>query len=162
MTELSIGETIKKLRRQKKLTQKFLYTNIISNSFVAVFRKGNYGIEADKLFKIFHRLNVTPDEFLYLRHNYQESSYLQTLIAIDSAYEKQDNNELENIFNNNIKSFDLQDKALGALAYLKIAVTGSNVYTMSFESIHFLSDYLDSLEKWTLFELRLFVEGIFV
>lgn len=162
MPDLDLGPLIKQLRCQKKMTQLNLYDGIVSKSFVSVFEKGEYGIEADKLFNILQRLNVSPDEFLYLRHQFKESDYIRTLQAIDNAYAKKDMLQLDDIFKNSQHRPDLTDKALGALAYLKIAVTGSNIYSMPFENIRFLRDYLNSVEEWTLFELRLFVEGIFV
>lgn len=85
----TIGETIHQIRLTKGLTQKEVYSGIISRSFASRFESGANDIGASKLFAILDNLAISADELRFIHQNYQPSSYDQAFWTIRHAYETQ-------------------------------------------------------------------------
>lgn len=58
------GPIIKKIRCEKRLTQKEIYSGIVSRSFCAKLERGEYSIEITKFHLILEHLTLTFEEFL--------------------------------------------------------------------------------------------------
>ncbi|OUZ29876.1 hypothetical protein A5885_003053 [Enterococcus sp. 8E11_MSG4843] len=64
------GETLRKIRLKKGLTQKEVYENIISKSYAVEFEKGKHQISTYILLEILQNLSIEIDEFLFIANNY--------------------------------------------------------------------------------------------
>ena len=78
-----IGQTIKLIRKRKKLTQKEVYAGIISRNFSSKFENGVNSIEAEKLFTILKRLGMSLNEFQFIHENNEKYKFNTVLNEID-------------------------------------------------------------------------------
>ncbi|AMV63354.1 helix-turn-helix domain-containing protein [Pediococcus damnosus] len=157
-----IGTTIKYIRKQKKLTQKETYAGIISRTFASNFENGYYNIESEKLFKILQRLGTSINEFGFLHYGENDDKFSYVLSIIDQAATTGDYSQLQKIHQKFENSTSLHDQAISALAYVKIYVHGHNPLSMSLMPTIPLKIHLEQTKEWTFFELRAFVDGIFM
>lgn len=63
---MTYGKTLKYIRTRKGYTQKQVAADIVTDSFIAKFEKGNTHISFDLLIKILDRMCVSLDEFIEL------------------------------------------------------------------------------------------------
>ncbi|EUJ45931.1 helix-turn-helix domain-containing protein [Listeria riparia] len=61
---MNFGETIKKIRTDKNLTQTQLSEGILARNHLSQVENNNYVPAYDKFFSLLDRLNVTFEEFL--------------------------------------------------------------------------------------------------
>ena len=157
-----IGRTIKLIRKQKKLTQKEVYAGIISRNFVSKFENGVNSIEAEKLFAILKRLGMSLNEFQFIHENNEKYKFNTVLNEIDIAAENQNYDKLAEIHAQYKDSLSLDGQVVAATAYIKIYVHGHNPLTMSVDPAYPLQEHLKIDVNWSFFELRSFVDGIFI
>lgn len=66
MEELAIGETLKKIRKGKKLKVKYLTSDIITPQHYYKVEKGEAYLSGNYLLQILNRMNVSYKEFAIL------------------------------------------------------------------------------------------------
>lgn len=69
----NFGETLRKIRLEKGLTQKSLYHDLLSKSYAVRFEQGKHDISFVLLLEILERLPMEISEFLFIHRNYQPS-----------------------------------------------------------------------------------------
>ncbi|MCD5028096.1 hypothetical protein P7G87_03690 [Enterococcus asini] len=69
----NFGETLRKIRLEKGLTQKALYHDLLSKSYAIRFEQGKHDIPFVLLLEILERLPMEISEFLFIHRNYQPS-----------------------------------------------------------------------------------------
>ena len=69
----NFGETLRKIRLEKGLTQKALYHDLLSKSYAIRFEQGKHDISFVLLLEILERLPMEISEFLFIHGNYQPS-----------------------------------------------------------------------------------------
>ncbi|WP_302372014.1 helix-turn-helix domain-containing protein [Enterococcus asini] len=69
----NFGETLRKIRLEKGLTQKSLYHDLLSKSYAIRFEQGKHDISFVLLLEILERLPMEISEFLFIHRNYQPS-----------------------------------------------------------------------------------------
>lgn len=69
----NFGETLRKIRLEKGLTQKSLYHDLLSKSYAIRFEQGKHDISFVLLLEILERLPMEISEFLFIHGNYQPS-----------------------------------------------------------------------------------------
>lgn len=69
----NFGETLRKIRLEKGLTQKALYHDLLSKSYAIRFEQGEHDISFVLLLEILERLPMEISEFLFIHRNYQPS-----------------------------------------------------------------------------------------
>ncbi|BDZ29713.1 helix-turn-helix domain-containing protein [Lactiplantibacillus brownii] len=157
-----IGESIRLIRKQRKLTQSMVYTGIISRNFASRFENGLSGIETSKFFEILKRLNVSPNEFEYIHYRNNEYKFKKILRDIDNASSSNNFSELKCIYEQYHLEDSLDSQMISALAYVKIYVHGNNPLNMQLEPTYPLKIHLLESSEWSLIEFREFVDGIFI
>ncbi|CAK1254172.1 Transcriptional regulator [Fructobacillus tropaeoli] len=157
-----IGESIRLIRKQKKLTQSVVYTGIISRNFASRFENGVSGIETSKFFQILKRLNVSPNEFEYIHYKNNEYKFKKMLHDIDNASSTNNFSELKSIYKQYHLENSLDSQILASLAYVKLYVHGNNPLNMQLEPTYPLKIHLLESSEWSLVEFRAFVDGIFI
>ncbi|MBC2368549.1 helix-turn-helix domain-containing protein [Listeria booriae] len=65
---VSYGELIRQIRQSKKISQKEVYTGVISKSYAIEFEKGTHAISSILLEKIVTKLMVSMEEFFFMYH----------------------------------------------------------------------------------------------
>ena len=69
----NFGETLRKIRLEKGLTQKALYHDLLSKSYAIRFEQGKHDISFVLLLEILEWLPMEISEFLFIHGNYQPS-----------------------------------------------------------------------------------------
>ena len=69
----NFGETLRSIRLNKGLTQKYLYQDVLSKSYAIRFEQGKHDISFVLLLEILDRLPMEVSEFLYIHQGYQPS-----------------------------------------------------------------------------------------
>ena len=95
------GEFIKKIRKEKYLTQKELAEGILSKNFLSKFERGESKITSEIFMNLLERLNVSLDEFEQLvTSKHSQKEFLQKLRQLLSQreYMKFLSQFLQNIF----------------------------------------------------------------
>lgn len=157
-----IGESIRLIRKQKKLTQTEVYDGIVSRNFASRFENGISGIETSKFFKILKKLGISPNEFEYMHEKNTENQFKKVLYEIDNAAHANHFSELKRIYQQQHLESSLDSRILSSLAYVKIYVHGSNPLNMKLEPTYPLKIHLLESSDWSLNEFRSFVDGIFI
>ncbi|WP_270996083.1 helix-turn-helix domain-containing protein [Listeria seeligeri] len=123
----SIGETLKYIRTSKNLTQKDVYTNIISRASYQNFESDKQTPNIAILYKLLHILGMTIEEFFFIKNNKKldergELKYLYDQINTSLEKEKINNLIHKNytylLKNNDFEIYDLT-KCLEAVSILQ-------------------------------------------
>lgn len=123
----SIGETLKYIRTSKNLTQKDVYTNIISRASYQNFESDKQTPNIAILYKLLHVLGMTIEEFFFIKNNKKldergELKYLYDQINTSLEKEKINNLIHKNytylLKNNDFEIYDLT-KCLEAVSILQ-------------------------------------------
>lgn len=149
------GATMKSIRKQKGLTQKELYTGVVSKSFYSDFEADKYSITVEKFQGLLQNLNISIEEFLYF-HNQMELSDTQKLEKdIDDNYKQGKFEELFRIYQEYYTSHIREVRYLASKAYLLVLITNSNFYNFSRDPLNEIISNLESTKSWTLNEIKL-------
>lgn len=162
MKMATLGETIKTIRKQKRLTQQSVYEGIISRNFASKFENGRSNIEATKFFLILSRLDISASEFQFIHFDNKDYKFREMISKIDKASTRNDEERLKEIYAQFRKDFSLTSQVIASVAYLKIYIHGNNPLKLSLTTVYPLQIHLLETSDWSLFELRLFVDGIFI
>ncbi|MDV0430339.1 helix-turn-helix transcriptional regulator [Lactiplantibacillus sp. DA1] len=150
----TIGETIHQIRLTKGLTQKEVYSGIISRSFASRFESGANDIGASKLFAILDNLAISADELRFIHQNYQPSSYDQAFWTIRHAYETQNFPVLAAWIRNHQHSPHAYEQLIASYAsILLLSYDHRSIGVTTATQPAF--DHLRQAKTWTLQELKL-------
>lgn len=150
-----IGLTFRNIRMQKNISQKEVYSGIVSRSFFQKFEKGQHSISIDKFQELLNRINLSYDEFMYEHHG----KLLTTdhfLVSIFTAYWDQDTCSLTCIHNTLRFSSNQTEVFLSRVALLFDNILSGSGETDDELNFDFIFNYLDRISQWTFFEAKLF------
>ncbi|NRD78499.1 helix-turn-helix transcriptional regulator [Bacillus sp. BRMEA1] len=149
------GATMKSIRKQKGLTQKEVYSGVVSKSFYSDFEADKYSVTVDKFQGLLQNLNISFEEFLYF-HNQMDLSDTQKLEKEIDAYYKQGKfEELFSIYQEFYTSSIREVRHLASKAYLLVLITNSNFYNFSRDPLNEIISNLEITKSWTLNEIKL-------
>lgn len=160
------GEALQQVRKDKKMSQKELSAGILGRSHLSQIENNVYFPSYDKMFQFLDRLNITFEEFLFVKTEYQNDFKQQLKMDISEAANLNDFVKLEELAElsnqaygrtNNItyRHYELISRAL---------ITYQEKMEITDEMIQFvlpIKDYLLSKDSWYLYELKLFNNIIF-
>ena len=69
-----IGETLRKIRKNRNLTQKELAEGIVQQATYSRIESGQLAVSATILYKLVERLNISMNEFFYIAQGYEATS----------------------------------------------------------------------------------------
>lgn len=148
-----IGLTFRKLRLQKNISQKEVYSGIVSRSFFQKFEKGIHSISVERFQELLNRINVSYDEFMYEHHGKLFTTD-DFLVTIFNAYWNQDSHSLTKLHNKLRFSSNQTEVFLSRVALLfKLILSKESDGNLSFD---FIFNYLDRISNWAFFETKLF------
>ncbi|MGO3299007.1 Rgg family transcriptional regulator [Pseudolactococcus laudensis] len=150
----AIRKTFKGLRKARGYTQADISDEIVSKSLISKFENGTSMLAADKLLHVIAKLNMTPNEFVNVLNDYQPDrmqklyntlnqirfSGLQGVKRSEKLIIEETTDKFEILSNIMIKSV-LQD------------VTEKQYVSLVERNI--VGDYLNGLDNWTEFEVKL-------
>lgn len=164
---MSYGETIRKIRVSKGLSQKEVYTGILSKSYAIEFEKGKHNISATLLFMILEQISVGIEEFLYICNNYQlndQSAYSERYSHYGNAYDLEGLYQL--LTELKVKRGRVND-VRKAEVHARIQIITHFNQTGNYENtvvdakdIKVITAYLLDVETWTLQEILLYTNTI--
>lgn len=164
------GTTFKKIRRSKNISQKFISDKAISQSEISKFENGELMLRANEFIQLISRLNITPNEFIYIMNDYMPSKI--TKISTQLSY----NNRLGNLeqlqkllsiineeceYNSNIALIHIK---IITQAMIKILENKNlqNGYEEARILLKPIKDYLLKVDTWTLYEITLIINTLFL
>lgn len=120
---MEIGQLLKKIRKEKELTQAQLAHNIMSRSHLSELENGNYFPSYDKFLQLLEALNVSPNEFDYLQKQNSSQEFplvdqiKRALITndVEQLEKLTDSNDHPDGFNQNLNDYQLTATARIAL-----------------------------------------------
>ena len=155
------GEFIKKIRKEKHLTQKELAEGILSKNFLSKFERGESKITSEIFMNLLERLNVSLDEFEQLvTSKHSQKEFLQKLETFKSP---KDGYLLENLkaeekqlfqADRNRRHLHNQILVEAHLQYLQ----GKNI---DVKQKRVIQSYLFEVEEWGDYEWELFGNIVF-
>jgi len=149
---LSIGATLKQIRRNQGLTQAELYDGLISPSFASRLERGKNDVTVTTFFAILVRLNIDPTEFQFIQRDYQPTEEAALQGAIQVANSQQNFPWLRHLEQRYRHSQQPGQQALATLADLSIKVSGSAHYPVT-PAMEQLWNQLNRASQWTLFQI---------
>lgn len=158
---MNFGSTIKKIRKDKNLTQKELSDGILTRSHLSQIETNNYFPSYDKFFLLLDRLNVVFEEFLFIQNDQKMHFKQEIRSKISEAANLNDTEKLKNLA---ITAKDLHEKTEDITYYhymliCKALISYNMTHTVNDEMIQFVNpikEYLFKMDNWYLYELKLF------
>ncbi|MBC6308754.1 helix-turn-helix domain-containing protein [Listeria sp. FSL L7-1582] len=158
---MNFGETIKKIRTDKKITQAQLSEGIMARNHLSQVENNNYFPAYDKFFSLIDRLNINFEEFLYIQDDQKILFSRKIPSQISQAASLNNNAQLDSLANEANELY----KQTGNITYYhsmlicKALIAYNLNLTISQEMIDYVTpikDYLFKMDNWYLYELKLF------
>ncbi|MEG3017493.1 helix-turn-helix domain-containing protein, partial [Carnobacterium sp.] len=163
----SYGETIRKIRLDKGISQKALYTGILSKSYAIEFEKGKHEISLKRIEQILDQLIVPLDEFLFIYRGYSlsEKEWFSARYA-----EYGNSNNLTGLYSL-LKEYEHRKDSFSEIrsAEIRSRIRQLNEFNQErhykksailVEDQLIIQQYLSNLESWTLHEIQLFANTL--
>ncbi|MFD2304904.1 helix-turn-helix domain-containing protein [Enterococcus termitis] len=162
------GLIVRKIRLAKGISQKELYSSLISKSYAIEFEKGHHDLSLELLEQVLEALAVTADEFLFIYNQYTipETTSFWSLLA--KASNENDLNALIAL-KKEIVNQAASDKKELFLALVEGRIQIVNHFlrsnkidytTIPPEQMDIVVQFLLNRESWTLFELLVFTNTL--
>ncbi|EAF0861656.1 Rgg/GadR/MutR family transcriptional regulator [Listeria monocytogenes] len=163
----SYGELIREIRLSKGLTQKEVYTGIISRSYAIGFEKGKHEITLSLFEEILKRIMVSLDEFFFIYREFSsteddsfwidfaELSGVNDVVGMQALLDKI---TLERTEQTEVRKAILHTRIQTINHYLCTNVFDESNISDEYKKI--IHDYLWKMQTWTLEEVRIFANGI--
>ncbi|EAE1629878.1 Rgg/GadR/MutR family transcriptional regulator, partial [Listeria monocytogenes] len=163
----SYGELIREIRLSKGLTQKEVYTGIISRSYAIGFEKGKHEITLSLFEEILKRIMVSLDEFFFIYREFSsteddsfwidfaELSGVNDVVGMQALLDKI---TLERTEQTEVRKAILHTRIQTINHYLRTNVFDESNISDEYKKI--IHDYLWKMQTWTLEEVRIFANGI--
>ncbi|EDO1218693.1 helix-turn-helix domain-containing protein [Listeria monocytogenes] len=163
----SYGELIRELRLSKGLTQKEVYTGIISRSYAIKFEKGEHEITLSLFEEILGQIMVSLDEFFYIYRGYSSGEAEDFWNKVFTYINENDVTNLQQLYHEigvqNGKRTDLRKAVIRSRIQVINNFVQYNTYdvaVVSKEDKATIHDYLWSVQSWTLEEIRIFANSV--
>ncbi|KMT61238.1 helix-turn-helix domain-containing protein [Paenilisteria newyorkensis] len=158
---MNFGETIKKIRTDKNLTQAQLSEGIMARNHLSQVENNNYFPAYDKFFSMIDRLNINFEEFLYIQNDRKILFSRKIPSQISQAASFNNNTQLDSLATEANELY----KQTGNITYYhstlicKALIAYNIDLTISQNMIDFVTpikEYLFRMDNWYLYELKLF------
>jgi transcriptional regulator with XRE-family HTH domain len=94
---MSVGEVFKKIRVEKNLSAKNVYSEIMNQGNYWRFENNLLSTSVDNFFKMFPKLNISLEEFYSIYSEITSNKYDLLSYSLVNATRKQDTTELKSI-----------------------------------------------------------------
>ncbi|MCW6681135.1 hypothetical protein NHG33_08010 [Aerococcaceae bacterium NML130460] len=154
---MQLGEWIKQLREEKGLSIKDVCGNRISRSAYSRFVAGETDMYASNFFYLLKRLNVTLEEFMYIKNGYSESEitiFFKEIQQIMISKNIKKLVELRDECYSLSESLNDQKQHMGLICDIYLKRSGESPFNSDAEKN--LKAYFNNTLSWTAYELILF------
>lgn len=154
----NIGESFRKLRKERGFTLKTMSEGIVSFSYLSKFEKGKSQITLINFIPLAQRLNVTIDEILYFS-NIEMTNYVNFFKKISFAYSNNDITTLKQyleIQENLYKKTNIDYHKYNSIMIAVIINNLDKSFSISESESKLLVDYVVKCSFWTTYEVSLF------
>ena len=153
---MEIGQVIKYIRTNKKITQQELANAIgMTRPYIARIESGKNSISSDKLTEILEYCNVTYNEFFYIKNDYKKSSKMDEFNKVIELFYAGNKEEISIIKEKVNKQYEQSgDLFLRHLFILCDCMENDlDPNKINKEYIKEITDYLLSMDEWCYHEL---------
>ena len=153
---MEIGQVIRYIRTNKKITQQDLATAIgMTRPYIARIESGKNSISSDKLTEILEYCNVTYNEFFYIKNDYKPSSKMNEFNRVIELYYANDVEEITKIKKRVNEQYEANEDIFLRHLYILCHCMENNLdpTKVKKEYIKEIIDYLLSMEEWCYHEL---------
>jgi len=149
-----LGTTIKQIRQAKGLTQKEVYSGIVSRSFATRLENGDHDITATKLFDILERLGVTANEFRFIQNDYRPDDVENLRSQVMLAYDQQNFPQLSHLAQRYGQSKNPAERRMATIAAVLLTAYSHRHATLT-PDMERLWQQIMYTKSWTLQEIRM-------
>lgn len=157
------GETVRYIRKSKKVTLSELAQGEVSVAFLSRFERGECDISFTHLLNLLNKLNVTIDEFLYVKNDYEVSDFQQFFENV-KKYVMEDNLHMLQVLHDRMNSLYIMKKKIHYLHFSVIAalyVQRISKKQPDLKMVKLLSEYLSNVDVWGYYELVVYNNSLF-
>lgn len=160
---MSLGETIKQIRKMKNIKLKYVCGNVIEKGNYWRFEQGQISVSADTFYQIIHNLNVSFEEFEFYHDNFGPDKLTQWGKQMISAFQLLDADKLEQISSLALDEFNKTQQIKYQHLYLlaTIYIDSINKEDINPLAISNLKEYLMNCKHWGYYEVSLFNNVLF-
>lgn len=165
---MDIGETIKKLRVGKNISQEDLSENILSRPHLSLIENNKSDPSIKLLIKLLEKLHIPEDEFFYLAHNYSISETKSLSLKLMNEANKANYVGLEAVKDISISkylksnNYEFYHISLLAEIYMQFSKNNFTINQGIQEIADPIKEYLFNLSEWYLYDLKLFNNVLFI
>ncbi|GAA0764807.1 Rgg/GadR/MutR family transcriptional regulator [Clostridium subterminale] len=164
---IEYGKLIREIRLDKGLSQKEVYTGILSKSYSIEFEKGKHEIPVSIFREILVRISINPDEFFFLLKKREVTGRAGFWQRFAIACNENSIDLLRDLYQEEYEKDTNLAKIKAAVAHSRLDLTSHFFETKTFdykvisnEDKKIIYDYLMSVQTWTLYEIQLFTNTI--
>ncbi|UHP10909.1 Rgg family transcriptional regulator [Listeria marthii] len=164
---VAYGELIREVRLSKGLTQKEVYTGIISKSYAIGFEKGKHDITLGLFEEILKRVMLSSDEFFYMNRGFSLAEEDNFWYKFAQAANQKDLTELETLHDAILQQKGERATLREAIVHSRIEINKQlllnnkfDVSIVSDEDKAVIQTYLWKVQSWTLEEIRIFANSV--
>lgn len=160
------GDLIKKLRKERNMTQMQLAADISSRTTLSSFENNRSRVSSDLLFAYLERMNISIQEYLfYFNNNSSTEKERITQYFYDNVVKSTDREILNRIIDYRAKYNNSHDFYFCCLSIeLKLFLNhkqDKNIFDVE-EDITIVKKYLERVQQWGHFEMSLFSNCLYV
>ncbi|MBC2328980.1 Rgg/GadR/MutR family transcriptional regulator [Listeria swaminathanii] len=164
---VAYGELIREVRLSKGLTQKEVYTGIISKSYAIGFEKGKHDITLGLFEEILKRVMLSSDEFFFMNRGFSLAEEDNFWYKFAQAANQKDLTELETLHDAILQQKGERATLREAIVHSRIEINKQlllnnkfDVSIVSDEDKAVIQTYLWKVQSWTLEEIRIFANSV--
>ncbi|WP_265459387.1 helix-turn-helix domain-containing protein [Enterococcus sp. HY326] len=146
-----IGNVVKEIRLAKGMTQKEVFSGVVSKSFYSDFEAGKSSIETTKFIMLLDNLGISFSEYRY----FERTTYENLEEQIDKLYKRGKFEELYEIYLRFKNDISPKKRYAAIHAYLLVLLTRANFYQFSREPFFEIVSEIEAYKSWTLREIKL-------
>lgn len=160
------GEALQQIRKDKNMSQRELSEGILSRSHLSQIENNIYFPSYDKMFQFLDRLNISFEEFTFIKEEYTEDSIQQIKMDINEAANLNETDKLDELARRANRAY----KKTNLLTYYhyemicKALICYQKNSTVTEELTQYIlpvKTYLLNNDNWYLYELSIFNSIIF-
>ncbi|MDI7743673.1 helix-turn-helix domain-containing protein [Lysinibacillus fusiformis] len=162
---MEIGQVIKYIRTNKKITQQELASAIgMTRPYIARIESGKNSISSDKLTEILDYCNVTYNEFFYIKNDYKTSSKMNEFNKVIDLYYERDFKGISKIKKRVNEQYENNGDIFLRHLYILCHCMENDLdpNKIKDEYIKEITDYLLSMEEWCYHELVILNNFLFI
>lgn len=164
---IEYGKLIREIRLDKGLSQKEVYSGILSKSYVIEFEKGKHEISVSIFLQVLQRISINPDEFFFLLKSRQGTAEIGFWQRFAVASNENRTDLLNELYKEECKKDTIIAKVNAAVAHSRLEIINNFTKNKTFDyniisdkDKKVIYDYLMSIQNWTLYEIQLFTNTI--